>query len=260
MGGEKVGGPTFRIDRGKGDVGRHHACHAGSDSRDERALVLGGECCPVGVDRGDRHVRVGCSSAVARIVFGAGQRTRVLASLDPTTNAARNRDRIRAEGAGLDDGIGRKRVQIRYRRKDPVDPDRTRGRSSDGAGPPNHVGLIQPAQCSRRRHFRKTSDLLTRPPLEIGADEERSPARRISSAVSARTESTRPPNRMNPPTPSASAVSMAKDSCAKPPSARARSAGSMSRAAWVTPARPSRALGDRQRQSRPPGYRAGRAA
>ena len=118
-------------------------------------------------------MRVDLRPSMPGKVLGAGERAGVLAALDPAPHEGGDPIRIRAEGAGLDDGVLRQHIEIGDRGENPIDADGPRLLRGDGAGPAHHRGILQRGERRRRGEFGEPFDLLASSALEVRGDEQR---------------------------------------------------------------------------------------
>ncbi len=170
---ESVAGQAGGIERGIGDVRRHHRRDAAVRRHAERHQVGGREALAALVHRGQRDVGVRGGAPVPGIVLRAGERAGALAALDPVAHQRGDAVGIVAERAGLDDRILRQHVEVGHRREDPVDPDRPRLLGGHRPGPPGDVGIVQRGERERRRKLGEPLDLLPRAALEVRRDQQR---------------------------------------------------------------------------------------
>src|SRR5574341_2155258 len=78
-----------------------------------------------------------------------------------------------AERARLDDWVAGLDVEIADRRKDPIQPDRSRFSPGDGSGPLCRVQIVEVPQGAWGRKLREAANLLPCPALEIRAEQQR---------------------------------------------------------------------------------------
>ena len=117
-------------------------------------------------------MRVDGRAPVPRIVLGAGEGARGLASLDPVAHQGGHSMGIVTEGAGLHDRVLRQHVEVGDRREDPVDPDRAGLLRRHRPGPADHRRVVQRRERERRRELGEPVHLLPRAALQIGREQQ----------------------------------------------------------------------------------------
>ena len=164
-----------RIERGIGDVRRHHAGHARPD-RPAVRLPVRLEHLPGRADHRQLGVRIGGRAPVPGEVLGAGHHSRRLAGVDPPGPRPADRIGVRAEGAGLHDGIRAFHVEIHHRRERPGQADVPGLGCRDRCGGDDGV-RAEGAEGEGGRERGQPRHLLSHSPLDVGRDQQRVPGR-----------------------------------------------------------------------------------
>lgn len=118
-------------------------------------------------------MRIVDGPTVPREMLDGRERSAGTGPVDPGGHQLRDPVGGRSERTSLHDRVGRFEIEIGHRRQHPVDPDRAGGPSGDQSGLADGPEVVQGRERGGRRQLGQALDLLTRTPLEIRRNQQR---------------------------------------------------------------------------------------
>ena len=119
-------------------------------------------------------MRVARGATVSGIVLRTRHDAVLLTPLDPRRRVRAYDARVGAERARLHDRVARLDIEIAHGRENPRQANGPRFGPRDRPGGVRRIEIVEIAERRGRRQLGKPTDLLPRPALEVGAEQQRS--------------------------------------------------------------------------------------